>query len=505
MAESVDLELEEVRSLVRSALGEGTAGGHPHDHEFAEYLDRVLDPSEEENFERHVAVCPPCAEELVLLTRSARSENAGRDASAGFWKIAASFLLALGGLLAAALAGRWSGDAIEAGLVASLEAGLSGRASAESASISVLGGPSVEFVGLSLDDPWRTEPFLEARSARFSIDIGQLPRGVVAGGLEIQAPVLNVARLPTGQVNIDALLPTPERLESLLSVATRTSLRSIQIADGTVRVVDESAAQPFEVQLADVDAELSGLGAGEPARLRARAGLESPEHNLAVSGRVGPWGEGVVPRYRLSEVMLDGVPMRSFAGVRDAIRGSLSFVGNLESSGSMWDAVARNVSGEGDLRLVSGSIADANLLAGALGPLVADGDPGDRLAVVFASDDTPFDEIAANVTLRRSTLRAVDVRIASQAFETTGKGRIGREGEVGFEGALRLSPAISSDLVALSPSARRLLDEEGRMVLEVEVTGVWPDLRPRVDLEVLADRLFPVPRFAELFGLPRAG
>jgi hypothetical protein len=213
----------------------------------------------------------------------------------------------------------------------------------------------------------------------------------------------------------------------------------------------------------------------------------------------------VVPRYRLSEVMLDDVPMRSFAGVRDAIRGSLSFVGNLESSGSMWDAVARNVSGEGDLTLVSGSIADANLLADALEPFVEDGNPEDRLAALFASDDTPFDEIAANVTLRRSTLRAVDVRIASQTFETTGKGRIGREGEVEFEGALRLSPAISSDLVALSPSAHRLLDEEGRMVLEVEVTGVWPDLRPRVALEVLADRLFPVPRFAELFGLPRAG
>lgn len=505
MAMSTDLELEELRALVRSALAERPTGDHPPDYEFAEYVDRVLDPAEEESFERHVAICPPCAEELVLLTRSARSESPRRNASMGFWKVAASFLLALGGLIAAALAGRWSGDAIEAGLVASLEAGLSGRASAESASISVLSGPAVEFVGLSLDDPWRTEPFLEARSARFAIDVGELPTGVVAGGLEIQAPVLNVARLPSGQVNIDALLPTPERLESLLSVATRTSLRSIQIADGVVRVIDESAPQPFEVRLADVDAELSGLGAGGPARLQAQAGLGSPEQNLAVSGRVGPWGEGVVPRYRLSEVMLDRVPMRSFAGVRDALRGDLSFSGNLESSGSMWDAVARNVSGEGDLRLVSGAIIDANLLAGALEPLARGRDSEGRLAAVFAPTDTPFDEIGANVTLRRSSLRAVDVRVASQAFETTGKGRIGSEGEVEFEGALRLSPAISSDLVALSPPTRRLLDEQGQVVLAIEIDGVWPDLRPRVDLEVLADRLFPVPRFAELLGLPRAG
>ena len=77
-----DADLAELRALVRAALDPNGAGprlvattsawvgAHPPEIVLASYLDAALGAEEEAAFERHVAFCSDCAQELVLARRS---------------------------------------------------------------------------------------------------------------------------------------------------------------------------------------------------------------------------------------------------------------------------------------------------------------------------------------------------------------------------------------------------------------------------------------------------
>ncbi len=512
MAGAPDRDLEKVRALVREAFLDTSAArvrdpeiyeDHPDELLVASYIDRLLPETEEARFERHVAVCARCAEELVLSSRGAAVQE--RSAGMSYWKIAASFALVLGGLLAAVLAGRTTGDRIGSGLLAGLESGLEGRATARSASLSVFGGPAIEFEDLSIDDPTQEEPFVVARSARFSVDVSALTGGGVEGELELDHAVFNVVRSPSGVVNIDSMLPSPERLDSLFAAAARRAIRAIRITDGTIRMVDQSASVPLEVRMAAVDASLTGLGQAGPASVSARAGLESATQNVAFKGTAGPWGEGALPRYRFAEVGFDAVPLRAFTGVRDAVRGGLSFDGRLQSAGSAWAQVSANVSGRGDMQIVSGALIGNNLVAESVGPWIGAAEAPGRLGALLASADTPFDEIHAEVRIRHSTLQAEKLRAIAPGFEVAGRGSLGGSGDVDFAGTLLVASDVSADLVSVAPFAGKLMDDKGRLSIPFAVAGVWPEIKPRVDLELIAERAFPLPRLADLFWSPRAG
>lgn len=504
--------LEATRALVREAFLDPSADWghepavyeeHPSELQFASYIDRLLPEREETTFETHVALCSRCAEELVLHSRVASGQR--REKTSSYWKIAAALAVAIGGLIAAALAGRTAGGYLEDTLLAGLESGLGGRASAKAVSVSVLGGPRVELDGLTVDDPSGGAPLVVAPSARFEVDLASLGTGDFSGTLSLDRPVVNIVRTLSGAVNIDSLLPSSERLEGLFSAAASNAVDAVRITDGTIRIVDEAKGGPREVRMADVDAELTGLSGNTPAKLRARAGVESTAQNLALVGLVGPWGGGSPTQYRFSEVDLSAVPLRAFASVRDAVRGGLSYDGTLRTVGDGWDQLATNVSGAGRMQVVSGALVGRNVIAQAIRPWIGEGDTGGALGVVLANADTPFDEIRTAVSVRRSGLSARDVRAYGQGFEVLGAGTLESTGQVAFDGKLRVSDEISAELVAIAPFAGKLLDEEGRLAIPFEIAGTWPNVAPRIDLEVLASRVFPMPRLAVLFFAPRAG
>ncbi|MDG2307971.1 MAG: AsmA-like C-terminal region-containing protein [Candidatus Binatia bacterium] len=512
MARTGDPGLAAIRSMVRDAFldtssefGQDPAiyEEHPNEFQLANYIEHLLSDSEEAAFESHVAMCSDCAEELVLSTRVVDGER--RKEASSYWKIAAGVALAMGGLIAALLAGRSAGNYLEGSMLAGLEAGLGGRASVNAVSVSFLGGPQIELDGLIIDDPAGGDPLIAAPSAKFVVDLASVRDGEFGGDLELDRPVINVTRSTSGDVNIDSLLPTSERLSGLLADAAKNSVRSVRVTDGIIRIIDRAAGGPREVRMADVDAVLEGLSETAPATLRARAGIESTEQNLGLVGTVGPWGGGTPPQYRFSEVDLDAVPLRALASARSAIRGGLSYDGTLRTVGNGWDQIASNVSGAGKMQVVSGALVGKNLIADTIRPWIGDGDAPTHLGMVLAAADTPFDEIRTAVSVRRSGLSARDLHAYGQGFEIVGAGSLESTGVVDFTGTLVVSAEMSAELVAIAPVSGKLLNENRQLAIPFQVDGTWPQLQPRVDLEVFASRFFPMPRLATLFFAPRAG
>lgn len=514
MAKAVDTSLEAVRAMVRDAFLDTSVewdndpalyDAHPTEYEVASYLDRGLDEAAEAEFERHVAFCAPCAEELVLASRTAAGQR--RREKSSYWRMAAGISLAIGSLIAAVLAGRSVGGYLEGALVAGLEAGLGGKSSVDGVSISLLGGPKVDLDGLTVRDRAGGDPLVAAPSAHLDVDLASLGSGQLSGDLELDRPVFNLVRDASGRVNLDALLPSSAGIRGLFAEAAKGAVRSVSISDGTIRIVDRSGTTPREVRMADVDAKMTDLSGDRPATVRARAGLESSDQNLSVVARVGPWGNGVVPKYDLTEVTLDAVPLRALVG--HAVRGGLTYAGRLQTAGDGWDQISSNVSGSGRMQVVSGALVGRNLLAETVKPLLAaEGDPAPHLGALLARRDTPFDEISTPVVVRRFGLQATGLVARGEGFEVRGGGTLEGSGAVDFNGTLAVAPELASELIAVAPTAGALLDENGELAIPFEVAGTWPDVKARVDVELLANRTLERHRLAILwlapFALPSA-
>lgn len=490
----------EVRRMVRLALeGQAAEGDHPAEYAFASYLGGNLSGSAEESFERHVASCDDCAVELVLARRSGvGAEPASRTWA---WRIAASLAVVLGGLVASLLAARAVSGRIEERMAAALRDAMGGKASVQDVSLALRGGPGVDVAGLSIADPTGGPAMVTVPSARWTVDLASLVRGEVEGSLVLRDPTIHIVRDPDGRLNVDGVLPTSRSSDDLFSRARRKAIDRVEVANGTVSVVDRSAGERRELRMASVDARLNGLASAGPTHVVVSGGLESTRRNASFEGDVGPWGAGRKPAYRFSRVALDGVALRNLP-VGQTVRGGLSFDGSLAGIGDGWAEIAGGAEGRGDLRVVSGSIAGRNVVRDVLVPLLgAEGTAAAPvgLATMLASADTSFDRIGGPVEVSGSRISSAAMEAQSGDFGATGRLAVAGGGDVRFQGDLRVAPAAAREIVALLPGGASLVNDDGSLTLPFSVQGTWPAVRVTVDAERFAARTMLRRGLARLF------
>lgn len=498
MRKRVDEQEQRVHAVVQQAMRDlmlhGSPGQqvadaaqstvHPSEYTLATYLEGGLSAPAEEVFERHVAFCPNCTQELILARRAGvdREDVAPRR----MWKLAASIALIFGGLISALVGARAVGDRLESAAIARLQSTLGDKAQVEGVGLSFKGGPTVDLAGVQVRDPHGGDPLLTASAASFTVDIGALARGHLEGSLLLEQPVINIVRDASGRVNVDALLPRATGAEDIFAIASKRAVHHVQIEGGTIRVIDRAGGTPREIRMASVDAELHGLGEGTPVRLDAKAGFESNTHNVTFRGDVGPWGRGETPSYKLDRVALNAVPLRAFPQVGAVMGGGLSFEGRLATAGETWNEITSQVSGGGEMTVVSGSIAGRNFISDVVGPVLGDQEAPARLGALFTASTTSFDEIRTPVTLADSHLNATDFRLAGNGYAVSGRGSLDLNGEIAFAGRLDMAPEITRELIALAPLAGALVNERGEISVPFSVAGAWPNVRTTVDVERFA-------------------
>jgi hypothetical protein len=498
---------EEIRSLVRLAMGaapRGEYGDHPTEYALASYLEGSLAAGAEEVFERHVAACESCADELVLARRTGVEPEPERTAWA--WRIAASLAIVLGGLVAALLATRAVSGRVEARMASALRDLLGNKASVGSVALALRGGPGVDVAGLAVADPTGGPPMITVPTARWTVDLAALTRGDVTGALRLQDPTINIVRDSGGHLNVDGVLPTSRSSDDLFARARRKAVDRVEVVNGTVRLTDRYGGDSREVRMAAVDAQLSDISKPGPTHVVAHGGLESTRHNAAFEGEVGPWGQGQKPAYRFSHVALDGVTLRNLP-VGRTVRGGLSFDGSLAGAGDSWAEIAGGAQGRGELLVAAGSIAGHNLVRDVVGPLlgsegVAAAPAG--LAALLAANDTSFDRIGGQVALADSRLSSPALEAVAGDFGASGRAAVSGNGEVDFAGELHVAPGAAHELVALLPGGASLVGDDGSLSIPFSVHGTWPAVRVTVDVEKFARRTILHRGFAALLRAPFA-
>lgn len=510
MRHKVDIEEQRVRAVVREAMRDLMLYGspdqqvadaaqsavHPSEYTFASYIEGRLSSQAEEAFERHVAFCPGCAEELVLARRSG---VAPQEEPRRLWKLAASLAIVLGGLVSALLAARAVGDRLESAAIARLQSAFGGKATVQSVALSFRGAPSVDLDGLTVSDPQGSEPLLTASSAQFVVDLGAIAKGDLEGTLRLEQPVINIVRDASGRVNVDALLPRSIGAEDIFAIASKRAVHRVEISGGTIRVIDRANGPPREIRMASLDAELHGFGEGTPVHLVAKAGFESTRHNMSVSGEVGPWGRGETPSYKFDRVALTSVPLRAFPAVGAVMGGGLTFDGRLSTAGETWNEITGHVSGGGEMQVVSGAIQGRNFVSDVVGPLLGDEEASARLGSIFTASSTSFDEIRSPVSLADSRLAANALELSGHGYAVRGRGSVDLNGLVAFEGRLDVASDLTRQVVALAPLAGALVNERGELSVPFSVTGTWPDVQTTVDVERFAAETLLRRFLAQLF------
>jgi uncharacterized protein involved in outer membrane biogenesis len=381
----------------------------------------------------------------------------------------------------------------------------------DSTSLALLGGPGIEAVGLSIGDDaaFPGQTFARIEDAVVSVDAAALLRGKLHGSLQLDAPTVRLARDASGRWNVESLGGGGHPSKRATRIANRERARAAaeaedaairvtaaSIKSGTLVISDQaSAGTTRTLTLHGVDVSLSSPKATEPAAISLRGVVAGDGHPFDVRGTIGPFAGESNPLYQLSSVSLEAVPLGSIPGAPESISGELSFRGRLSSSGDDLDAVVRNATGDGELRVARGVLADGNLgrdVIGALAEqiraldgeatLLARAQSDAALSSLLAARQTAFSDLGGAVRVDGEALRFSDLALDAGAVHAKFGGSLGRTGQLAVSGTVSLDRTSSVAIASLAPQLRPLLDGSQQLVLPVDASGSWPAIKVAVDV-----------------------
>jgi hypothetical protein len=549
---------------LRSVLDEApdAAGEHPSEAQVAAYVARELSAAEIEHLERHLATCASCTDELLAATavedevraqatrvadraevaasmasaRTAaersggtRRDRADRAASIpgtaprvkrrrSWLRIAASVTIVFGALAIAAAAGsRIVLGKLQPMLLDGMGGVLARKVSGGGTSIVLAGGPGLEMndVAIAEDPQFGSGSFAQVRSAALHLDPSALLRGQVRGAVHFDEPVVHLLRDVQGRWNVESLSGKARAGMTGTTGAGATGaqvahggkerlvrLTSASVENGVLQISDRSG-KGSDVTLRNVDLSYTSPDPRAAAAVTLAGTIGGETQRIAFSGEIGPFEGDQQPRYRFDEVALESLPLADIPGAPADLTGKLTFSGKLASSGSGFDTVMANASGDGAVGLCCGELRERNLSAELVAALTrqASGDPANgadvlaqarrspALAATLSLHTTPFEDISGSVTIASGKVSFQDLAIDTPLFQASAAGSLSHVGAMDVAGTVALTPAATAAIVQLLPDARSVFGAATRLEVPFTVAGTWPNVRVKVDVRTALARL----------------
>ncbi len=173
----------------------------------------------------------------------------------------------------------------------------------------------------------------------------------------------------------------------------------------------------------------------------------------------------------LAAVLL-GVPREALSGV---VEGDLELAGDsLE-----WESLKQSLVGKLRLDVGEGALEQVNVLSTLVGRLSASPGIGQLAATsiqdvapeALSGDRTPFDGIDMALEVLDGAIHAKDLRIAARDFGIQAAGKVGLDGVVAADGTFTFSEELSRKLLDKGGQVARVLDQDGAVVLPLQIGG----------------------------------
>jgi hypothetical protein len=375
----------------------------------------------------------------------------------------------------------------------------------------------------------------------FAIALVSLDRGVVRWTDRTAAAPREKTITPVSVRLSDLSLTTPMRIEvDAVTTDTPPSTFRLRGAMGPVGESPFAADVPIEQRIAIetpalVIPELHVTGTvrrtptGEPiAAVQVKApSLHADGVELTRFECAGSEQDGVAPLDRLAFTVFGGAieakgrvdhtgdaPSFSFQGtvrgldVTQALAARVPemaerFDGRLDAgltvSGRTGDAVTvrRSLAGVGNVAIRDGRLHDVNVaekvLTGATGVVgivtLVPQRIRDRYPAIFATDDTRFQELSADVRIGGQRIVVETMNVVAPDYAIHGHGHVTFAREMDLTGTLVASAPFTADVLGMLHEAKYLTNDVGRLAIPFRLTGVLPNVRAKPDADLVGRAL----------------
>jgi uncharacterized protein YhdP len=352
-------------------------------------------------------------------------------------------------------------------LVAAVSRALGREVTVSTIGLSLRGGLGLGLRGVRIaDDPAfaAATPFLTADRLAMRVRLRPLfRRTLVVDQVLIDTPTIALVRDAAGRLNVDSLrrhpAPRPEEPGSGTGQKQAFQLALLRLRNGAIHYVDQGSGRRLDLTDIALDAHEPALGAPVPIEVQAKLRGQDVHIDDIVSQGVLDLGKAH-PAYQGT--------LRTGAGAL----GPLDFT-TAEAKGT-WEGSA----GEATFGVAGGRLASLALgrdLLAALGPLVKPAQ-AERLRArypdLFGDAGLRFTRLGGMAQVSGGRIHLSDLVVAGESFELRGDGDVEADAELTLTLRLAASPALTSDLLGRSGTARALLaDASGRLVIPLRVTG----------------------------------
>ena len=377
------------------------------------------------------------------------------------------------------------------------------------------GGVAIQAQGVTIGraESMPSEPLLRVDSVDAVIRLPPLLHGrVEIASVVVVRPDIRLERDPQGRLELPVPPSASEQIGGLAPsgatvdvrgapVSVSFQLDALRVQQGRMRWIDHAADPPTDLTLASIDAVVRHLSLEEPVDLEARAALGAEAPNLSIHARVmlpAPSRPGSIDQLKLSidKLPLERVGLPAGRG-EPQLQGMVSGVWEGRLGTLDPDGIARSASGTGRLQVADPVLKNLNVLRtifekfsiipGLIQTLESRLPPDYQAK--FEAADTTFAPIDLSVQLDQGWLQFDDLRVASDAFQLTGAGRIGLDGALDIRSRLRIDRPLSEALIRSVEELRALAAPSGELELPVAIAGRTSRVALLPDLNEIGSKL----------------
>lgn len=185
------------------------------------------------------------------------------------------------------------------------------------------------------------------------------------------------------------------------------------------------------------------------------------------------------PPFRLSAAV-QGVDFNALASdfsmdLRGLVFGTLQADLDVRGRGIAKGDLRRNLTGHGSLTLRDGKITSFGILKKLAVALEAAGGRG------IGAAETPFSSLTGTFDIEKGRATTSDLRFDSADIVMKGNGNVALDLSLDLDVAARISPAVSADMIAKTPSLRYLLDDHDHLQMDLAFGGTLVEPSVGVD------------------------
>ncbi|MBI2962485.1 MAG: AsmA family protein [Deltaproteobacteria bacterium] len=184
-------------------------------------------------------------------------------------------------------------------------------------------------------------------------------------------------------------------------------------------------------------------------------------------------------------------------GSEKKIEGQLDADLSLGGAGKGWEAIRRQLRGNGRLDVRDGVLKDVNIadqvlqsvtgiagLSNLISPRVRRRHPS-----LFGTGDTRFDKLGAGVRIADGIAHSDDLTLAARDYAMLGEGTFSLDNRLDCTARLIASKELSADVIADVREAKYIANPQGKIEIPFRLTGELPHVKPKPDADFIGKAL----------------